>query len=618
MPLANLERIVFAILRRRMPVLIKDRTKFKPILRFTRGHWGAIGLVLLVTLASSLMTAAVPWPLKLLVDGALKPDGAPPWMSSFDWSPMIWIGVAAVATVLVGLGTTVLETLTTWLWSKTGHRMVYQLSAALFERMQRLSLRFHHRSHVGDLLSRLTDDAFCIFQVMQGLVIGPAQGLLTVGLLGAVAFWLDPFLATLLLASTPLIALGVWFFGPKIRRAARRRQESRAALASFVQRMIPAAPLVQVFTAEPQMRDRFRLLADDVASDLGRTKFLESTFASVNGLGANLGVGLVLVVGGFDVLAGTLTLGSLLVFIQYARSMQGSLVGLLNNYSTLRQGEASVDRVVEVLHSEEVVEEPTHAVALPVAKDAARGRIDFNKATFGYEPGLTVLHDIDLHVSAGQSVALVGRSGAGKTTLASLVPRFFDVWSGSVQVESIDVRHVRLRDLRRQVAIVPQQPLLMPVSVADNIAYGWPDASREQVVEAARAANADGFIRQLPEGYDTVLSERGADLSGGECQRLSIARAVLTDAAIIILDEPTSALDSDSELVVLDALKRLTRRRTSLIIAHRLSTARAADRIVVMDEGRVVEDGSHQELVTRGGVYARFHELQSGTGTVIG
>ncbi|HEX5268008.1 MAG TPA: ABC transporter ATP-binding protein, partial [Acidimicrobiales bacterium] len=318
----------------------------------------------------------------------------------------------------------------------------------------------------------------------------------------------------------------------------------------------------------------------------------------------------VLVVGGRDVLAHRMTVGSLLVFVAYARTLQAQAESLLTVYRALRAGEAGLDRVQAVLGTKEEVPEPAHPVRFPAQEGPSR--LEFDRVTFGYNPGTPVLEDITLEIEPGHTVALVGRSGAGKSTLVSLIPRFFDPWSGRVLIDGTDIRDVRVHDVRQKVSVVRQDPLLLPVSMADNIAYGRPGATRDEIEQAARDALASDFIEALPDGYDTVIGERGATLSGGQRQRLAIARALLKDAPILILDEPTAALDAESEAVLVAAVDRLTLHRTVLVIAHRLSTIRRADRIVVLDEGRIVEDGSHTKLMRAGGPYAHMYNTQFG------
>jgi ATP-binding cassette subfamily B protein/subfamily B ATP-binding cassette protein MsbA len=379
-------------------------------------------------------------------------------------------------------------------------------------------------------------------------------------------------------------------------------------LFSFTQQTLAAIPVVQAFATEERNRQRFRGLARDAVALSQRGNLLQSAHGLTNGLMTTIGTAVVLFFGGARVLAGALSLGSLLVFLAYLRSMQGAAQGLLSTYARLKAAEAGADRVLEVLEAEEQVRDLPGARPLP----GGGGHLRFEAVTFGYEPGRPVLHSLSLEARPGETVALVGPTGAGKSTLVSLIPRFFDPWEGQVTLDGSDLRELQLASLRAQIALVLQEPFLLPLTVAENIAYGRPSASRAEIEAAAAAANAAAFIERLPQGYETVIGERGATLSGGERQRLSIARALLKEAPVLILDEPTSALDAGTEALLLEALERLMAGRTTLIIAHRLSTIRHADRIVVLDAGRIVEAGTHQELLAARGSYHQLHDLQFG------
>jgi ATP-binding cassette subfamily B protein/subfamily B ATP-binding cassette protein MsbA len=371
---------------------------------------------------------------------------------------------------------------------------------------------------------------------------------------------------------------------------------------------------VQAFVREEHNDAGFRQLTSRTLQAYLRAMRSQLNFKIGVSAVSAIGTALVIIVGGSHVLAGTLSIGSLLVFLSYLASLYAPVETLAYSSAGFASAAAGARRVLDVLDSEEMVHEVPGAPALP----EVRGDVSIEGVTVGYEPGRPVLHDVSIEARAGETIALVGPTGAGKSTLVSLIPRFFDPWSGRVVIDGHDVRSVSLSSLRSRITLVLQEPFLLPLSVAGNIAYGRPGASDEEIEAAARAANAHEFIERLPEGYETVLGERGATLSGGERQRLSIARALLKDAPILILDEPTSALDAETEGLLLSALERLMSGRTTFIIAHRLSTIRNADRIVVIDGGRVVEQGTHQELAGAGGTYQRFSELQHGRLTPTG
>jgi ATP-binding cassette, subfamily B, bacterial len=424
-----------------------------------------------------------------------------------------------------------------------------------------------------------------------------------------IVMWeIDPWLTLLSLLAAPGMIVVFGRYAKPMMQRSYHQQEVEGRVYNIVEQTLSAAPIVQAFTREEEADRRFVASADaTLAATLAATD-VQLQFKVLMGLMTALGTAGILWLGATHALDGRLSVGDILVFLSYLGSLYAPLETLMYTGSTLQSASGNARRVLEVMAEEpEVSDRPGAETLPPVA-----GSVRLEGVTFGYEPGKSVLRNVSLEVLAGQTVAVVGATGAGKTTLVSLVPRFFDPWQGRVLVDGRDVRDVRLRSLREQVGVVLQEPFLFPFTIAENIAYGRPEASREEIEAAARAANAHVFIERLPQGYGTMVGQRGATLSGGEKQRLSIARALLKDAPILILDEPTSALDAETEGLLLEALRRLMKGRTTLIIAHRLSTVRGANRIVVLDEGRIVESGTHDELLALGERYARFHNLQSG------
>jgi ATP-binding cassette subfamily B protein/subfamily B ATP-binding cassette protein MsbA len=486
--------------------------------------------------------------------------------------------------------------------------MVYDLAGDMFGKLQRLSLMYHSKRHVGDSLTRLSSDTYAVYSLTDALLVDPLQQALTLGLVGAAAWSLDPLLTLITFATAPVLIATVRFFGGVLKQRARAQQDLQSRIMSFVQQTFSAMPLVHAFDAAARNRVAYQAMADENIALVRGNATVNAATAQLSGVVTAAGMAVVLVMGARRVADGGMTLGALLVFLAYVRTTQTAMQRLVDSYAAVKVQAARVDRVTEILDAAEEVSDRPGARALV---GRAAGHVVFRGVSFGYEPDRPVLVDIDLEAHPGETVALVGRTGAGKSTLMSLVPRFFDPWAGRVTLDGTDVRDLTLASVRQQVALVLQEPFLLPVSIADNIAYGRADATRADVVAAAEAANAAEFVASLPAGFDTVIGERGATLSGGQRQRIAIARALVRDAPVLILDEPTAALDAETEALLLEALDRLMVGRTTFIIAHRLSTIRGADRIAVLEEGRVVELGTHDDLVGRGGAYERFHRLQA-------
>jgi ATP-binding cassette subfamily B protein/subfamily B ATP-binding cassette protein MsbA len=460
----------------------------------------------------------------------------------------------------------------------------------------------------GDSLSRITTDSSAVYTYVNSVLVAPVTQILTIATVLWSAWRLNADLTILAVAMAPVMAVVSRWFSNRLKKRAKQARTDRVRVVSFVTQVVQSIPVVQAFTAEPDNLRAFRSISDRSLQASRRTVLAESAGDSVGQVMGSIGAATILIAGGLGVINGTVTVGDLLVFVAYIRVLDTRFRGLLTVGRQLRIAEVGVDRLVEVYQSDARLPEPTSPVLLP-AHDTG-SPVVWDHTSFGYEPGLPVLQDVSLAVEAGETVAIVGRTGAGKSTLVSLVPRLFDPWSGRLVLDGVDVRDASLSAVRSRVALVRQSPLILPVSVADNIVLGRPGATRTDIEWAAREALASEFIESLPEGFDTVLAEDGSTLSGGQRQRLAIARAFLKDAPILILDEPTSALDPDSEAALVESLRRVSVDRLLLVIAHRLSTVRSADRTIVLEGGRIVEAGTHDDLVRADGLYANFHRLQ--------
>jgi ATP-binding cassette subfamily B protein len=568
-------------------------------------------LVLLVTILSTAASLLSPWPMKVLVDSVLGGHHAPDVFTLLPGT-----GSAQVLLVYVAFGTLVLyavaAALDVWLttlWVQVGQGMVYALSRDVFARLQRRSLRFHQQNPVGDSMTRVSGDTWAVHTVVDTLLFAPLHNVLLLGSMVVLMARMNLTLTGVALAVTPLLAWASRVFGKPIRAAGEQKRLVQGELRSHVHQLLTGITVVQAFGQERRMRRRFGALATAAVAAEQRSVVVSNVNALFSGAVNTVGRGVVLYFGAQAVLHHHLSVGGLLVFVAYLGSLQGALGGFAGVYPALQSVRPQIDRVMEVLGADpDVVEGPG---AVSVGRVA--GGVELEGVVFGYLPARPVLRGVSLAVAPGETVAVVGATGAGKSTLMSLLLRFYDPEQGRVLIDGRDVRELTLASLRAQLGLVLQESFLLPVSIADNIAFGRPGATRAEVIEAAKVANADEFINALPAGYDTIVGERGATLSGGERQRIAIARAVVKDAPILILDEPTSALDAVTEHSLLEALDRLMDGRTTFVIAHRLSTIRRADRIVVLDHGQVVETGTHTALLKAPGHYATLWHLQHGS-----
>jgi ATP-binding cassette, subfamily B, bacterial len=526
------------------------------------------------------------------VTGATTPSGLLPWV--------------VVAEVVIFLGGTAAGMVYTFTSQRLGQRMTYRLATDMFRHLQRLSLVFHNRRPVGDLISRVTGDSWCINTIFMDALIPSLQAVVTLVAMFVVMWSLQPTLTLLALGVLPFLAIVIRALGRPIKDRTRERRDLEGRMMSIVEQNLSAVPAVKAFTREEIEHRRLRHYADRTVMAYVRTTLAGLWFELAAGLVTTLGTAAVIYVGARLALEGKLTTGTIIVFLSYLSSLYEPLDAVTHTTQTVLGAGAEADRVMEILETEPEVRDRPGARKARIADP-----IRYENVTFGYGSGHPVLKDVSLEVRAGDVLAIVGPTGAGKTTLANLLVRFYDPWSGRITIGGHDIRDFRQRSLRQHIGLVLQDPFIFPLTIAENIAYGRPDATRAEIVAAARAASADQFIERLPDGYDAVVGERGATLSGGEKQRLSIARAFLKDARLLILDEPTSALDARTEGELLDALERLMAGRITLVIAHRLSTIRHATQIVVLDRGEIVERGSHDELLARGGLYAELHRQQT-------
>ncbi|SFK70699.1 ABC transporter transmembrane domain-containing protein [Falsiroseomonas stagni] len=559
----------------------------------------AIGAGVALLLAAA-MTLAIGQGLKGLIDNGFS-GGA----EGLNGAALAMGGIVAVLAV----ATSARYYLVSWL----GERVAADLRRRVFDHVLSLSPAFFETARTGDILSRMTADVGLLQSLIGSAISMGLRNALTG--LGALAMLVatSAKLAGIMLVVLPLVVAPLVLFGRRERRLSRTAQERVADLAATAEEALNGLRIVQAFTHEPQDRKRFgEEVERSVGAALRRIASRTALILAVIlfGFGA---ITFSLWVGGQDVVAGRMTGGELSAFVFYAVLLASSGATMSELWGEIQRAAAAADRLLEILAAKPAIAAPAHPVALPVP---AAGRLAFEEVGFRYptRPDTAALDGFSLIVEPGETVALVGPSGAGKTTVFQLLLRFYDPQAGRVMVDGVDVAQADPAALRARIGIVPQDPAIFSASVAENIRYGRPDATDAEVRAAAEAAAADGFIARLPQGYDTHLGARGVTLSGGQRQRIAIARAILRDAPILLLDEATSALDAESEQAVQQALEALSRGRTTLVVAHRLATVRNADRIVVMEAGRIVAMGTHEALVREGGLYARLAALQFGEG----
>ena len=559
-----------------------------------------------ITLISALELLK-PWPVKVVIDNVIS--GQPfSWGFAAEWSTESLLLSACVGLVLIYLLLGGLHVLNDYTTVKIGQRMVNDLRKDLYSHLQRLSLAFHSKQPIGDLLYRVTSDTLAIQTLTMNGLFPVLSAFILLGGMFVIMARLDSFLTLLALSVCPLLFLLIFLLGTRIAAAATQARQRESMVYSVVQRTMSAIRVVQAFTKEEEEQRRFITASEQsLAADL-RLYTLQSFYIGAVDVAIAVGTALVVWVGASHVLSGTLSVGEMVVFISYLASLYAPINSIFETYGLTQRAKAGVQRVFEILEIERDIQEGSRLI--PATRGT--GEIAFEQVSFNYLVGQPVLKQIDLRVRPGEKVAIVGTTGAGKSTLVSLVPRFYDPQAGRVTIDGVDLREFQLNSLRRQIAMVLQPPLVFPITIRENIAYGRPEATEEEIMSATRMAGIHDFIARLPQGYDTVVGEQGVTVSEGEKQRLTIARAILRNAPILILDEPTSSVDSETEALIMEGLERLVAGRTTLIIAHRLSTVRQADLIVVLREGEIVERGTFAELMRRRGPFASLYRTQFG------
>jgi ATP-binding cassette subfamily B protein len=559
---------------------------------------GKVALALLALVVTAAATLAIPSGFRLIIDRGFATGVDPAEIGR-------WFRYLFGIVVILALGTASRFYFVSWL----GERVVADIRLAVQRNLLRLSPGFFEENAPSEIASRMTSDTAQIEHVV-GTTISVAlrNALMAIGGIGYLLY-LAPGLTAMLLLGVPLVLLPIVYFGRRLRTVSRESQDRVATVGSRVAEVLGAMKIVQGFNQEWREQERFGAAVEETFETARRRIVLRSAMTGIIISVIFGAITLLLWRGAIQVAEGSLSGGTIAAFVLTGVLVAGALGSLTEVYGDLLRGAGAASRLSELLHERPAITAPARPIALP---EPARGGLAFQNVTFHYptRPQASAITDFSLTVEPGETVAIVGPSGAGKSTIFQLAERFYDPQAGTVRLDGVPITQADPAEVRRRLALVPQEGTLFAASARDNLRYGAWHASEEAIWQAAAAANADGFLRELPQGLDTFLGEGGARLSGGQRQRMAIARALLRDAPILLLDEATSALDAESEQLVQQALERLMKGRTTLVIAHRLATVRAADRIVVMERGRIVEQGTHAQLNAAGGLYARLASLQ--------
>lgn len=567
---------------------------YRRLLMYIKPYLGRLGLAVICIIIAGGANLYLPWIIKDMIDKVLAEKD------------MAMLNVISVSIVVVFAIRGFFYYWQSYLVSYIGQRVVVDVREVMFRKFQRMPMAYFDKHQTGETMSYVTNDVAAIQSALvDNLIEFFTEAVILVGSI-VLMLYIDWKLTLLTLITVPLVGYAMKIFGRKIKSSGTLIQEKMADITSLLQESISSIRIVKSFVREDYEVKRFQrennLNFRAVMKNVQLTSLLTPTVEFL----AAVAVTFIVWFGGYEVVQGIMSAGALVAFLTYAVNLANPVKRLSRIYGRMQQAMAAIDRIFHVLDLEETVTDKPDAKILP----KVTGSVSVENITFSYDDKHNALEDVSFEVQPGQMIAFVGPSGAGKSTIANLIPRFYDVQKGAIKIDGVDIRDVTSKSLREQIGIVPQETVLFSTTVMENIRYGRLDATDEEVIAAAKAANADKFITELPEGYKTLIGERGLNLSGGQRQRMAIARAMLKNPQILILDEATSALDTESEKIVQAALDELMRGRTSFVIAHRLSTIFAADQIFVIEHGKICEHGTHHELLQLGGVYSNLYNIQ--------
>ena len=585
------------------------------VVRLTRPYWKQLALAFVAVLGETFSDVLEPWPIKIVIDNILQSKKLPGWLAGFvsgafgqNKLAVLNFAVAAVAGIaVVGAISSYVEK---YLTTSVSQWVTHDLRRTLYNHIQRLSLAEYDKTQTGDLISRVTSDINAVQDFINSALLGIIVNVLTLVGMAGVMFYINWRFTLIALSIAPALFAVVYYLTRRIKKASREVRKKESELVSIVQEVLTSVRVVKAFAREDFEVTRFESQSLENVETALEARSIKAKLSPIVDVMVAAGTCLVLAYGARLALSGQISAGVLIVFLLYLGKMYKPMRELSKSTDTVSKAIVGYERIEEVLEIEARVRD------LPGARKAPRfkGKIEFDHVNFAYDDKIPVLKDMSFEIETGQVAAIVGPSGVGKTTIISLIPRLYDPQSGTIKIDGVDIRRYKLKSLREQISFVLQETLLFHTSVWENIAYGKPDASPDQIIRAAKEANAHEFIVQLSEGYGTMVGERGATLSGGQRQRIAIARAIVRNTPILVLDEPTTGLDSSSEQAVIEALERLMKGKTCIVVAHHLSTIRHADVIFVVKESELVEKGTHDQLLAAGGLYAELYKTQTSEG----
>jgi ATP-binding cassette, subfamily B, bacterial len=589
-----------------------EREREVGLVHLLRPHYKALLVGLIAVGAETAAGLLEPWPLKVVFDNVLRTKKVPDWLSKVIWTTvgqdkLAILRFAALAVILIAVFGAIGSYIENNTITKVGQRVMHELRRVLYWHIQRLSMAFHDYKRTGDVISTVTTDIDAIQNAITSGVLDTLYYALTlVGMIG-IMFYLDWRFTLIALSVVPALFAVVYTFTRRIKKASRAVRKKEGEIVSTLQEVLSSIRIVKAFAREEYEQRRFEAESQESVDLALQARSIKAKLSPAVEIIVAGGTALVLWFGAKQALAGALTPGVLIVFFLYLGKMYKPMRELSKMADTYSKAFVGYDRIKDILAIDLQVRDRPDARPAP----AFKGAVEFENVNFSYLAERTVLKNVNLKIEPGQVAALVGPTGSGKTTLISLIPRFYDPQSGTIKIDGVDVRKYRRRTVREQISFVLQDTLLFRAPIWQNIAYGKPEAARAEILHAARLANADEFIERLPQGYDTMIGERGVTLSGGQRQRIAIARALIRHTPLLILDEPSTGLDAASEKLVLEALSHLMKDRTTIMVAHRISTIQSADVIFVLQGGTISEHGTHEGLLAARGLYAEFYELQS-------